>query len=278
MKLKLAKSLPWENTTSLVDMIAGLPEVISLRILTENTTYSLKSNSISGHLPMPKQFPLNPFYEGYDKPSTTHLFYDGLSDGFYQNLAISNQMRPIKAISRILESVYSNLTLLNSKENTLYVPVVDSISISIKDGIKVDQKLDAYKKLYGELKKSYRSPEFSIFTKAGSSNDIYVPFRFESSFIRTMIRENDISSEELINMFRKSLEICKVNDGFAGRLKINSGRVTSTNIQHSNFFGQWSSLAALIALGKENLIRKSVFNERGHILYSDMIIENNDDE
>ena len=245
----------WQAGSSLMDIISGLPELLSLYALTNSERYSIGYLSILNNLP---SYPenLKPFHSFYNietrEPTSDIQRIDGLTAGFLHNLAIAQKLKPMRKLKELLSVSMSNLSSLGHY-SALY-PLYETAHIAQSMDIEVNYSVDV---------------EFAdIFALKSGSN--YESFEFDATVLRTGITEKKQSIKEIIT---ESLSKCKVANGFTGLRRNNRG-VNLTDIQHSSFIGEWMNIAAWIASNKTDVFGRSVFNERGHLLYSPDIFAN----
>ncbi|OHT00149.1 hypothetical protein TRFO_33282 [Tritrichomonas foetus] len=270
----------WIKGISLSDIVAGLPELFALKTLTKNESYSIHYLSILNNIP-PLENPLYNFFDISEKVTIKDLRkFDGNIVSFYQTLAIAQLLKPIKSIKEVLIQSFQNVTLQKNKESffELYhllptyevVTLLDQLNIPYENNL-IDELLKAIENLYDDPYKIFE-PE---------STDEVIPFRFDGSTLRSFMRNSTDIQEartKILDIVSLSIDKCQVNEGFAGIMRSYTNELISTNIQHSNFFGQWISFAAYLLTNQYKIIPNAIFNDRGHILYSNNIFPDEDEE
>ena len=264
----------WIKGTSLTDIISGLPELFTLSKLTNDESYSISYLTILNNIPTFSNNSVFNFYDLESKQPVNELRnVDGNVIDFYHQQSIAFSIKPMKSLKKNLEKVLNNIKLndeeicIYSRYSTLY----DTISIIEKNGIKIEN-IDSFSL---DLNDFLQNPKSFFFSNCSSK--YFVPFRFDASFLRALVRNFDDNDNKALNFIKNSLNICKLNKGFSGLMKINSDETVLTNIQHSNFFGQWMSIASYLLSNQKKILKNGVFNERGHLLYSSLIFPNEEE-
>lgn len=279
---KKYRNLEWIEGTSLTDIVAGLPELFTLSKLTNNESYSLKYLTILNNIPT---FSNNSIFNFYNLETKKPIF-DFSSFGnniidFFHILSIAYSIKPMKSLKEILSNF---LNYIQMDENqycvySRYSSLFDTISIIDKNNIKI-QNFENFSNFLNVV--NYFLENQKDFFESNCSYNYYLPFRFDASLLRAFIRSSNEPSEKVeskvLNFIKDSFDVCHSRNGFSGLLKINSNDVMSNNIQHSSFFGQWTSIASFLLSNQKNIVKNAVFNERGHLLYSPQIFPNEEDE
>jgi hypothetical protein len=252
----------WENGTALIDIVAGLPEFLTLSKLDKNELHSIGYLTIINHLP---PFPQNgTFYSYYDIlkriPTTSFQEMNGFSVGFINALHIAQKVRPMKLVEALLAASVSNISL-KTDDNTLihaFFPLwnvfeyCEAHNISVKSNESEDFRAEV-------IERNFRMTDG--FISAG-----FAPaFKFEASLLRTKAVGSIDAVKTIIS---EGLKGWARGRGFSGLVRTSTGGYGADDVQHSNFFGDWMNTAAWIAAGRADLLRTAVFNERGHLLDS----------
>lgn len=271
---KKIRNNEWIKGTSLTDIISGLPELFSLSKLTNDESFSISYLTILNNIPT---FSNNSVFNFYDlelkQPIVELSSIDGNVIDFYHQQSIAFSIKPIKSLKKNLENVLNQIEL-NKDElcfYSRYSSLYDTLSIIEKNGIKIDNKFS--KNSFLDFVENPKS-----FFESNCSSIFFIPFRFDASFLRALLRDFDDCENKVLNFINFSLNECKLKNGFSGLLKINSNEIVHTNIQHSNFFGQWMSIASYLLTNQKKIVKDAVFNERGHLLYSPLIFPNDEDD
>lgn len=238
----------WQEGSSILDIISGLPELLSLYLLTKNASYSAAYLHILSSLPeIGNETLLSSFYDVKQKMSLPHVV-DAVTVGFVHNLYISNKIKPMKKLQDLLASSVSKMELTDLRNNSILGCLVDFLGDDVCHFGR--QTLEAY------LGKQSR-------THIVKAQIQYEAFTFSTAPFRRLFAQKELIQELIV----QSLVECRSAHGFTGKRR-NNINVSSTDIQHSSFFGEWMSLAAWLATNRTDSYQRSVFNERGHVLYS----------
>ena len=283
IKEKNSRYHNWISGISPVDIVAGLPELFSLSKLTKTDGVSLAYLEILNHLPHPDHdnWKLFNFYQYIDQqliPTNNFSKVDGSLISFYQILAIAHSIRPMKSTEILLETIKT--LKVSSAEIMEILNFNEVISTISKVGIYVSEvnETQSFPLVIDNILKLYDYP-YNIFTSFSSKSTI--PFNFDASVLRSIIMDEqslEESRNKILNLTLHSLEKCKFGNGYSGLMKTNSEKIIATNIQHSNFFGQWIGLSSFLLTKQYKVLPDIIFNNRGHILFSKLIFPNQTDD
>lgn len=252
----------WTRGTSIIEFTSGLPELVALYILTDDIKYSMAYLSMLSNIPV---FPVNEtiFYPEYDlttKTETQNITrLDGSVVGFLHNIVIADKIKPMKKIRELMAQTLENTSVWTANTGPVMYPFYEIFNYFEKsDNSDVKEFQAALQQRYFEQPSDLLSP---------GVREKYDGFAFEASVMRSEINNPNIT--KTIVAILQSLEM---ETGYSGVKRTNMDDIVNTNIQHSNLMGEWLSLGAWIGAGKSDYFKTSVFNERGHLLYSPSII------
>lgn len=256
----LHRSHQWEETPSLTTIISGLPELFLLSKLTKCRSYSIEYLTTLNNIP--------------SKINSNKLF--NVID-FYHILSLSYPIISMKSLRDIL-----NTTMLKFTENKQQCLLFNSHILDTLSMINQNlENVDKYSELIIQYKTKMNLNSFISMNDCKMINYV-LPFTFDSSNFRAVLRDShkfEQDRELILNMINSSLTLCQSNGkAFSGLINTNSLELVSTDIQHSNFFGQWMNLAGYLLLENTSFWKSAVFNERGHLLYFSSISLNDDDD
>ena len=286
------KHRPFQNGTALSDILVGLPEISALYLLTKKEKYNERANFLVDSVPPPPlrgvhyhfydmktKKPNSPLYfqpnfqETNDEtyPSLTFEEIDGNTVGFYINLALDIKLRGNKKATLLLEHSSKHLNGSLGKDFYIIWPLLETIDL-ISDyhffhlGEKeVEIRDTAYE--------AYEGPQFKIFqwTSLNQSSNTLYNFQFSGTIPRLWLKKASIFESEglrkkLKKLFAFSLGHCKYGYGFSSFKRTNDGIYLYSDIQNSEFLSEWMKAALLLANRDDDLVKKMIINDRGHIL------------
>ncbi|OHT04512.1 hypothetical protein TRFO_28026 [Tritrichomonas foetus] len=100
-------------------------------------------------------------------------------------------------------------------------------------------------------------------TRFGSQEDI-IGFTFKGDEILDLAIRGE--KEKVLNSIRNSIKKYYTPEGFHGMRISSIGKFYDDDIQHTEFLGEWLKVGALLTSAEE-LLKRAVFNEFGHIIY-----------
>ena len=238
----------WQEGSSILDIISGLPELLRLHLLTKNTSYSAAYLHILSSLPQFGNETLLPSFYDVKKKISFPQVVDAITVGFVYNLYISNKIKPMKKLQDLLASSISKIGLTDLRNSSILCCLVDVLG---HDACHFGrQTLEPY---FGQQSR----------TDIVETELQYEGFTFSTATFRHLSSQEELIQELIVT----SLVECRSVHGFTGKRR-NNINVSSSDIQHSSFFGEWMNLAAWLATKGADSYQRSVFNERGHLLYS----------
>jgi hypothetical protein len=256
----------WLNGTTIIDIISGLPEILAMHSLTQNEMFSIAYLSILNNFPEWTRSFFSSYHLHNRMPASQMSLVDGASVGFIHNLLIAQKVRPMKKIEELLLRSLVNFTFWVARNSTVLEPMLEVVKYC-------EEKQNALPVFNLTAFEAYEQKRFAtgeeLFKSAASPD-----FRFDTTYFRATLAVDSI--EKVKKTILESLEVCKVGGGFTGFLSSNLRERMPDDVQHSSFFGQWMNLGAWIAAGKADIYARGVVNERGHLLYSKDIFNDED--
>ena len=252
---KVMKDEWLNNTVSLSDLTAGLPELLVLHNLTGANKYLTVANQIISHFP-----DLSKTYGHYYSIKTGQIMKEPLlyqMDGHiidaYNSLLRAYLIRPIPTLLKKIEAFQFNVPGSNSILQSSALLETQRLMQLIDQEVSIDKfETEIVNKL----------SDFEI--ENIENNKEIIGFNFEGEFLRALLF-ND-KQEEFESIYFKSFDKLEYGDGFSGLMHTSSGRWLPTGIQNSEFFGQWIKLGVEYLLSSEPEIKNAVVNSNGHIL------------
>lgn len=240
----------WENGTTLIDIISGLPEILSLYRITQDQKYLEYSKSLLNKV-FQSNLKINSNAKKHDK------FYI-----FYNNLNGEN-------VSQIISGSFSELDELLLR--SLFIVDLEEIKKLINPSRFNSRSGDLYFDSYYFLQNDHSEVPIDL----RAFNSLFEQdFTFDSLPVRSFIRKISISNEkyqeqtsELVSyLWNATVQKCQVKFGFSGISKSNKKSIRHNNIQHSTFFGNWlNALSQALWLNRTHWTH-SLYNARGHLI------------
>ena len=261
----------WINGTALQDVSPGMPELLSLYYITNNDIYLNHVKRILSKLPKtPNVYHYSVLTIPRGLNGTTMRRMDGFTVGFYHNLAIAHGLYPLFDSGYVLNNTEPLIHVSYDENQEIFYPLLDSTSNVIDT---FEQFFyPGIEKMFEDALNNHKNPE-KLFFK-GNFNKVS-GYRFESSFLRVLFRFGSIEKNYyLINLINYVLNKTKVLNGFSGIKHSNKGLEKFDDVQHSSFFSQFLKIGALIINNNNFHSNNFIFNEKGHILKSNFLLQN----
>lgn len=280
LKTQESRARRWQNGTALVDIVVGLPELISLYKITKNDIFSIAYLSIINNIPFDAGYPIrNYYFLKNKKPACNYTKFDSTLIGFYTILTTAHLIKPMKSTEVFLNKTLNNITFDIENENYFELfPLLDAIKLLNSSSLMINIK--GFDEMYQKAKQSHLPPYklYSLETKNKLTS-----FRFDASILRSIQRENFMKDDKsinqfVINFFNHSMKYLKNKEGYSGLTVTSNQNLMTSDIQESSLFGEWFKVAALYINGSRDLVTNAVFNEKGHLLHSHLIQGKDNDE
>ena len=251
-----AMNAKWLNeTVSISDMTAGLPELIALANLTGINKFMTYSNQIVGHFPLLKK----KFGHYYDLKQKTvikePMLYpmDSHVIDAYNSLLRAYLLKPTPILLKKIQMLYFE----NPKEDSIFQSqsLLETSRLMELTGQNIDLKQ------FHKAAIQYFN-EFQIFKKL--SKRTIINFNFNAQMLHSLIAKDEIA--EFDSIYFNSFEKLKYGDGYSGMMHTSNDRWVHSGLQNSDFFGQWIKVGVEYLLANEPEISKAIVNNHGHIL------------
>ena len=244
------------NMFELSDAAAGLPELDSLYMITNDKKYSVAFNKLLIALPNADN---KTFYSLYSSTNKNERSNDNKLNaktlGFYYNIALLSKLTKYKIVESKFTKFFSNNLRFDESYSKCQIPLLLTSQLMGKE---FDGQIEFMKKLFDEYSRPYS------FIKNSGPNQIQT-FVFDGSFLMYLFKKGNYN--KIIELVTVVMNNCRTNAGISGiGRSINLDRIYFTNIQHSSFFGQWAKFGALSIIDEPGKLEKSLFNEKGHII------------
>jgi len=269
-----SKERMWINGTALQDISPGMPELMSLYHITNNAIYMDHVRRILKSLPRTK----NVFYHSVltiprGLNGTTMRRMDGFTVGFYRNVAIAHGLCPLEESGFVLNKTEPLIQIIYDENPEIFYPLFEASLNSI--GTKEQFVFPYLERLLNEALDN--SKDLEIMVKKGSKTRVS-GFRYDATLLRIMLfmssnNRRESLKQRVFDSINMSYSSLSYNDSFVGLKHSNSGENKIDDVQHSSILGQWVKVGAVLLNGNE-FSKNCVFNERGHILYNKMLLEN----
>ena len=270
------KGREWQEGNAASDIAAGLPEIATLSLITNNKKYEDALDTIYAKIPL-QESKVFQYYSESGSPLTKPDVVDGYAVSFLYNTVVGVLLKENIEVLTYLTEAISNLPSSIDKNNAaISYPFLDiSHYFEICD---VPFVLPMEDDLYENMKKAYSKPFYSAF--AFDKEISKTGFNFEGAGLRAIGRETQNDEKgmaSIIKIVNEAFSRTKAGPGFSGIRKTShvDQHTSLNNLQSSNLFGQWANIGALAASGNLKLLNSSVFNERGHILRLSFPPQNN---
>lgn len=263
------KKRSWMDEPVLVDYTIGLPELISLSKLTNNTEIRTILDNVLDGLPEVTRVTSDDGNYTMTANNITVKRLDGLSVSFFNNLAIAYTLDENEKIEHILDNVA--ITAWTGPNVSILYPIVNALDLLKEKNLHFH--VESGKKLVQYAINEHLAPRYNAFAQGDSRT--LLGFKFDATVLNVMLRrcaKLDMSCQYIHNVITYSLAQCEQGNGYSGLRHSNAERIVFDNVQHSAFTGSWLKIAAILAAGMQSFARDAVFNERGHLLWSKSLI------
>ena len=272
LNLKIGKNKQFKNGISLSEISSGLPELISLYILTKNEKYLISIEEILQLIPK-FNYLNSAIYNLTTQSSNLEMsILDGFGLNFYYNLALSYYLKDLPEIQTILQSL-PHISRLNSNSdpsNFYSILEISEIMNLLENPLSIPMEF----KIKDYLNSQYNNSRLPMVRQSEDSPKS--GFNFESLPIRYLIKESLINNNNKLFNHYQSLIVSiltstQLGKGFCSMRMTRKGLYQKSNYQSSNLFGQWFTLSSFIASGHQKLLLNSLFNDRGHLIASNSL-------
>ena len=257
-QLNKVEASRWRNETiSLSDITAGLPEIAALYNITGSIKYITSANTIVAAIPdLRNKMKSFVNYKNMKLVEDDKSLYemDGHSIDLYNSLATAYLITKNKAMFKKLKmlkksfgnpgnafsscDILETMRLMKKVDIPLQVGDIDKFIISTYGNLDVLFKNQGTRMIHG--------------------------FNFPSKPFRAMLYSDRIG--DFVNSYMESFEKFEYQGGYSSKMHTSKGRWIPTGIQDSSFLGEWLKLGAEYLLNDETEIRNGIVNSRGHFL------------
>jgi len=238
----LCKSVQWNHGVHISDILAGLPELLSLYYITNSANYLYYAHSIINEV-IKKGIP------AYYSKSNTNLSRDwsySPSFSFINQLYTIFKLYPVFNISKIINRITK--IALSSYDCSDLTPLIE---LTLELGIRLDSN--------SKIKKC------SIANNAITSYLKLDNFLFESDLLRLFYTNKiEFDRDQVLEDAVEIIEYCLSGSIINGFSNTKQG-VVFDGIQHSSFFS-WANIVLLLSTAIETKT-KIMFNQYGHVLH-----------
>lgn len=264
--LKKGFDRSWENGTSIIDIVSGLPEILSLYEITKKIKYLNYAKDLLGKIKKSNnqlnkndKFQLFVFYDSKNGVNATNDLITSQNSVFfkemYESLLKSYYLVDLPELNEILpESIISGQII-----NEIYFDSFHFTHYFNHSGLRYKFNYDVQDMYKGKF-------EFDALLIRNKIRNIAY------SYINNQTDENNLNFKDRIEEFVDKIldntdEKCKSPFGYSGLSYSNSKKQRKNNIQHSSFFGNWINSLSQALNNNISFWEHALFNTRGHLLY-----------